>query len=130
MNPNVTDFGSFANGGKLSQIEAFGGVVTRRAQRSMVMVQKMQRPDVRDPSRTDPTTPPQRVSTGITEPDGGTILDHVMTAEQIAELLHMRVSTIQGYARRGLLPSVKVGRGRRFIRYEVERAVLSLSSGS
>src|SRR5437763_16932456 len=31
MNPNVTDFGSFANGGKRSQIGAFGGVVTHSA---------------------------------------------------------------------------------------------------
>jgi excisionase family DNA binding protein len=39
----------------------------------------------------------------------------------------MRLSTIESYARRGLLPSVKVGRHRRFIRSEVERALTALA---
>jgi len=35
----------------------------------------------------------------------------------------MRVSTVEDYARRGLLPSVKLGRHRRFVRSQVERAI-------
>jgi excisionase family DNA binding protein len=33
-----------------------------------------------------------------------------MTARQIAETLQMRVSTVEAYARRGVLPSIKLGR--------------------
>jgi excisionase family DNA binding protein len=54
------------------------------------------------------------------------LLDELMTARELAEILRMRVSTIEGYARRGLLPSMKVGRHRRFIRSEIERAVALL----
>jgi excisionase family DNA binding protein len=49
-----------------------------------------------------------------------------MTASQVAALLQMRLSTVESYARRGLLPSVKVGRHRRFVRSQVERALSSL----
>ncbi|MDP9295053.1 MAG: helix-turn-helix domain-containing protein [Actinomycetota bacterium] len=45
----------------------------------------------------------------------GEALDELMTAEQLAVLLQMRRSTIEDYARRGLLPSLKLGRHRRFI---------------
>ena len=55
------------------------------------------------------------------------LLDELMTAEQMAGILQMRVSTVEGYARRGLLPSVKVGRHRRFIRSDVEQAIARLS---
>jgi excisionase family DNA binding protein len=54
------------------------------------------------------------------------LLDELMTAEQMAGVLQMRVSTVEGYARRGLLPSVKVGRHRRFLRSQVEQAILEL----
>lgn len=57
------------------------------------------------------------------------LLDELMTARQIAETLQMRVSTVEAYARRGLLPSVKLGRHRRFIKSEVERAIGLLQSG-
>jgi excisionase family DNA binding protein len=64
------------------------------------------------------------------EPDpGSSLLDELMTAREVAELLRMRLSTVEDYARRGLLPSVKVGRHRRFIRSELERALIELSSG-
>ncbi len=39
----------------------------------------------------------------------------------------MRLSTVEEYARRGLLPSVKLGRHRRFIRSEVEQAILAIA---
>jgi excisionase family DNA binding protein len=49
-----------------------------------------------------------------------------MTAQEVAALLHMRLSTVEDYARRGLLPSIKVGRHRRFIRSQVEQALRSM----
>ena len=63
------------------------------------------------------------------QPDAGrSLLDELMTARDVAALLQMRLSTVEDYARRGLLPSVKVGRHRRFIRSELERAIVELSS--
>jgi excisionase family DNA binding protein len=49
-----------------------------------------------------------------------------MTAQEVAAVFRMRVSTVEAYARRGLLPSVKVGRHRRFLRYQVEEALRAL----
>jgi excisionase family DNA binding protein len=46
-------------------------------------------------------------------PAAGSLLDELMTSEEVAELLAMRRSTIDDYARRGLLPSLKLGRHRR-----------------
>ncbi len=62
------------------------------------------------------------------DPDdvGRSLLDEVMTSSQVAALLQMRLSMVESYARRGLLPSVKVGRHRRFVRSQVERALASL----
>ena len=58
---------------------------------------------------------------------GNSLLDELMTAREVAALLQMRLSTVEDYARRGLLPSVKVGRHRRFIRSELEQALVELS---
>ena len=55
-------------------------------------------------------------------------LDDLMTAEQVADLLLMRRSTVEDYARRGLLPSIKLGRHRRFVRTDVLAAVDALRS--
>jgi excisionase family DNA binding protein len=52
-----------------------------------------------------------------------------MTADQVAELLQMRRSTVEDYARRGLLPSLKLGRHRRFVRSDVEAALARLREG-
>ena len=46
--------------------------------------------------------------------------DDVMTGREIATLLHMPVSTVEDLARRGELPSVKVGRRRLYIRQQIE----------
>lgn len=46
-------------------------------------------------------------------------LDELLTSQQLAALLCMRKSTIEDYARRGLLPSLKLGRHRRFLRSDV-----------
>jgi excisionase family DNA binding protein len=58
---------------------------------------------------------------------GGSLLDELMTSNQVAELLQMRTSTVEDYARRGVLPSVKVGRHRRFLRSHLEQAVFALT---
>ena len=49
----------------------------------------------------------------------GDAAGELLTAEQLAGLLQMRRSTIEDYARRGLLPSLKLGRHRRFVRSDV-----------
>ena len=54
------------------------------------------------------------------------VLSELMTAQQVAEILQLRRSTVEDYARRGVLPSLKLGRHRRFVRSQVERAVVAL----
>ena len=51
------------------------------------------------------------------------VLDELLTSQQLADLLRVRKSTVEDYARRGLLPSLKLGRHRRFVRSDVIRAV-------
>jgi len=58
------------------------------------------------------------------------LLSELMTSAQVAELLHMKRTTIEDYARRGLLPSIKLGRHRRFVRSDVEAALERLRNGS
>jgi excisionase family DNA binding protein len=55
-------------------------------------------------------------------------LTELLTAAQMAELLQMKRSTVEDYARRGLLPSIKLGRHRRFVRSDVEAALAELRS--
>lgn len=47
------------------------------------------------------------------------LLGEILTAQQVAEMLSMRRSTIEDYGRRGVIPSIKVGRHRRYIRSDV-----------
>lgn len=56
-------------------------------------------------------------------------IDDLMTAAQVAQALLIRESTVSDYARRGLLPSIKLGRHRRFVRADVEEALAQLRSG-
>jgi excisionase family DNA binding protein len=58
---------------------------------------------------------------------GASMLSEVMTAAETAAILQMRVSTVEDYARRGILPSLKVGRHRRFIRSQVEQAIANMA---
>jgi excisionase family DNA binding protein len=55
--------------------------------------------------------------------------DDVMTGREVARLLHAPVSTVEDWARRGILPSVKIGRRRLYIREQIE-AVLTNQAGS
>jgi excisionase family DNA binding protein len=48
----------------------------------------------------------------------------VMTVRDVADLLHVPVSTIADWARRGMLPSVKIGRRRLYIRPKIEAQLL------
>jgi excisionase family DNA binding protein len=47
-----------------------------------------------------------------------------MTGREVANLLHAPVSTVEDWARRDILPSVKIGRRRLYIRQHIE-AVLT-----
>jgi excisionase family DNA binding protein len=49
--------------------------------------------------------------------------DDVLDGRDVAELLHIPISTVLEYARRGLLPARKLGRRWIFIRDEIEAAV-------
>jgi excisionase family DNA binding protein len=57
------------------------------------------------------------------DPDGRVPLtrDEVMTASEVAELLHLPVSTVYYLARRGKLPASRFGRAWRFLRPRIER---------
>jgi excisionase family DNA binding protein len=48
----------------------------------------------------------------------------VMTAAEVAELLRVPRSTIEDWARRGIVPSRKVGRRRLYIRSRIEALLL------
>lgn len=56
-------------------------------------------------------------------------MDELMTVAQVAEALLIRGSTVSDYARRGVLPSIKLGRHRRFVRADVEDAPGRLRGG-
>lgn len=63
-----------------------------------------------------------------TEATAASSLEEVMTAPQVGALLQIPVSTVEDYARRGVLPSLKLGRHRRFVRSEVEATIHELIS--
>jgi excisionase family DNA binding protein len=56
-------------------------------------------------------------------------LDELLTAEEVAGLLHIPRSTVSDYARRGVLPSIKLGRHVRFVRSDVADAIEQLRLG-
>ena len=56
-------------------------------------------------------------------------LDELLTVDEVAELLHIPRSTVTDYARRGVLPSIKLGRHRRFVRSDVAEAIEVLRIG-
>jgi excisionase family DNA binding protein len=49
--------------------------------------------------------------------------DDVLTGRDVARLLHAPVSTVEDWARRDILPSVKIGRRRLYIRQQIETAL-------
>jgi excisionase family DNA binding protein len=54
----------------------------------------------------------------------------VMTAAEVAGLLHVSKSTVEDWARRGIVPSKKVGRRRLYIRSKIEALLLEDQAGS
>ncbi len=56
--------------------------------------------------------------------------DDVLTGRDVARLLHAPVSTIEDWARRDILPSVKIGRRRLYIRQQIETALIGQAGGS
>jgi excisionase family DNA binding protein len=54
------------------------------------------------------------------------LLEQLVTAAQLAERLHMKRSTVEDYARRAVIPSLKLGRHRRFIVSDVEATLQTL----
>ena len=62
--------------------------------------------------------------TDHTSRPGGLTANDVMTSAEVAELLRLPQSTVEDLARRGAIPSRKVGRRRRFIRQSVEAVLL------
>jgi excisionase family DNA binding protein len=50
----------------------------------------------------------------------GLTRDQVMTAGEVAELLHLPVSTVYYLARRGEIPACRLGRAWRFLRPRIE----------
>lgn len=57
-------------------------------------------------------------------PRAGLTRADLLTPDEVAALLSVPVSTVRDWARRGVLPSRKLGRHRRFLRSEVERWVV------
>lgn len=51
---------------------------------------------------------------------GGLTRDEVMTAGEVADLLHLPVSTVYYLARQGALPACRLGRTWRFVRPRIE----------
>jgi excisionase family DNA binding protein len=49
----------------------------------------------------------------------------VMTAAEVADLLRVPRSTVEDWARRGIVPSRKVGRRRLYIRSRIEALLLN-----
>jgi excisionase family DNA binding protein len=63
----------------------------------------------------DPPAPAHR---GLTRAE-------VMTASEVAELLHLPVSTVYYLARRGEIPACRLGRAWRFLRPRIEAMLAS-----
>jgi excisionase family DNA binding protein len=55
----------------------------------------------------------------------GLTRDEVMTAGEVAELLHLPVSTVYYLARRGEIPACRLGRAWRFLRPRIEELLAS-----
>jgi excisionase family DNA binding protein len=48
----------------------------------------------------------------------------VMSVGEVAEMLHVPRSTVSDWARRGIVPSVKIGRRRLYVRQQLEALLL------
>jgi excisionase family DNA binding protein len=50
-------------------------------------------------------------------------LSTVLTSDDVADLLRLKVWTVQDLARRGEIPSFKIGKSRRYLRSEIEQYI-------
>jgi excisionase family DNA binding protein len=68
-----------------------------------------------EPARAD-RSQPRHAARGAWQPTTAAparlTADDVMTAREVAGLLHAPISTVEDWARRGILPSVKIGKRR------------------
>jgi len=71
------------------------------------------------------TTPPINDNSLVCAGRRGLTRDQVMTAGEVAELLHLPVSTVYYLARRGELPACRLGRAWRFLRPRIEELLAS-----
>lgn len=62
--------------------------------------------------------------------DDAASVPEILTASQVARLLQLRESTVLDYARREVLPSIRLGRHVRFIRSAIVAHVLELTAES
>jgi excisionase family DNA binding protein len=67
-----------------------------------------------------PTAPQTHIAAASTASRLGLTRDEVMTAAEVAELLHLPVSTVYYLARRGEIPACRLGRTWRFLRPRLE----------
>jgi excisionase family DNA binding protein len=65
------------------------------------------------------TSAPKRASSALAAPSRFT-RDEVLTASDVANILHLPVSTVYYLARRGELPALRLGRSWRFLRSRLE----------
>jgi excisionase family DNA binding protein len=75
-------------------------------------------------ARRHPDRPPIASDAVASEPPD--LLGEILTSDQVAQLLAMRRSTVEDYARRGVLPSIKLGRHRRYLRSDVAGLIAHL----
>jgi len=71
------------------------------------------------------TAPHINGSSALSPVRRGLTRDEVMTAIEVAELLHLPVSTVYYLARRGELPACRLGRAWRFLRPRIEELLAS-----
>ena len=69
--------------------------------------------------------PPLTTSDLPGTPHRGLTRDEVMTASEVATLLHLPVSTVYYLARRGEIPACRLGRAWRFLRPRIEEMLAS-----
>lgn len=50
-------------------------------------------------------------------------LDEIMTSAEVAKLLRLPRTTVEDYARRGVIPSIQLGKHRRFVRSDVAATI-------
>lgn len=72
-----------------------------------------------------PPPPPAHPAAAVRRPlDRPLTAADVLTAREVAELLRVPRSTVEDWARRGVIPSRKVGRRRLYLRPNIEALLL------